>query len=112
MRGTPSLRSRPSGPCWLDVLDAHLSQVHRSYGQALDVIRFLSRFNIQLLQEEGNNLRVGKIARFPLFLGFPPSVQLHADQLPRVDRLLGKELGEPRVVQPGELIEVAPFVGH
>ena len=96
----------------LVIHDSHLAQVHRSYGQALDVVSFLSGFDHELLQEEGNNLRVWKISRFPLFFGFTPSVQLHTHELPRVDRLLGQESGEPRVVQPSELIEITSLVGH
>ena len=43
---------------------------------------------------------------------FYPPLQLYADQLPRVDWLLGEESWEPRVVQESELVEVPPFMCH
>ena len=67
------MRARLSGLHRLDVSDSHFAQVHRSHGQALLVIDFLCGFNVELLQEEGDELRVGKRS-FPLVSAFNPSV--------------------------------------
>ena len=78
MRGTPSLRSRPSGLCRLIVSDPHLANVDCSYGQARNIVSLLSGLDQEFLQEEGDDLGVRKMARFLLF-GFTPSVQLQTD---------------------------------
>ena len=97
MRGFPSLRARLSGLHRLDISDSHLAQIHRSHGQTLLVIGFLSGFDVELLQEEGDELQIGKRC-VPLVLILYPSVQLQGDQLARIDRLLGEESCKPRVV--------------
>ena len=51
------------------------------------------------------------MARF-IVLGVTPPVQLQTNDLPRVNRLLGEESGEPGVVKQSELVEVSPFVSH
>ena len=73
VRSTPSLRARLSGLCWLDIFDSHLAQVHRPHGHTLLVIGFLCGFDVELLQEEGDELRVGKRS-FPLVSAVNPSI--------------------------------------
>ena len=93
MRSTPNLRARLSGLHRLDVSDSHFAQVHRPHGQALLVIGLLCGFDVELLQEEGDELRVGKRS-FPFVTfvsAFNPYMQLQGDQLARIDWLLGEE---------------------
>ena len=111
MRGTACLRARASGFGLLDILYPHLANVDCADRCALNIFVFLSRcgFDQILLQEEGNDSGVGEISSLMIF--YPP-LQLYADQLPRVDWLLGEESWEPRVVQESELVEVTPFMCH
>ena len=93
MRGTPSLRARLSGLHRLDILHSHFAQIHRSHGQALLVVGFLSGFDVELLQEEGDQLGEGKRGILLLILSINPSQKFHGDELPRVDGFLEQKAG-------------------
>ena len=77
MRSTPSLRARLSGLHRLDVSDSHFAQVHRSHGQALLVIGFLSGFDVEFLQKEGDQLGEGKRGILLLILAINPPEEFH-----------------------------------
>ena len=62
-----------------------------------------------LLKEEGNDGGIGKIAR--LVINYP-ALKLKTYQLAGVDWLVGENSWEPRIVDQGELVEVAPLVCH